>query len=547
MLHATIFVEFLRSRPHLTVWAMALLQGLLWTLIPTFFYAAPPGQLPESIAIGHELQFGSYLGPPLAQWLAGAAYTLGKFWIYLLSQVCVVVTYWAVFQLGAAIVGQRHAAFAILLMGGVFIFTIPTPEFGPSVLAMALWSLALLHYWRAAEQSRFVYWFALGIELGLLLLTSYASIVFVLLLTAYLLITERGRERFTEPGPWIAGVIAALFVFPLLIWIDHPRGAALVPSALTLSLNPLQGARLLGWLLAAHAGFVVLIALGFGLPAERRGTLPMVDRAPVDPVARIFVYYFALAPAAAMMLFAMITGGSAPIPVAPLAVLSGLAVMVAAPDSLPLVHQRLAGYAWALFVVVPPLLAIVAVTVLPWIYPLELSIDRPAAEMGRFFADRFERSTGRPLAIVVGDESTAMLVAMAAPSRPSVYFDAAPERTPWVNRQDIENKGAIIVWPTTDTAGRLPPAIKERFPDLVPNVPQSFDRLVQGRLPPVRIGWAVIRPRSTTATPPPPPPQPQPQVQPQSQIQSQPPQQQQQQQQQREPRPQPQRRQPIQR
>ena len=38
-------------------------------------------------------------------------------------------------------------------------------------------------------------------------------------------------------------------------------------------------------------------------------------------------------------------------------------------------------------------------------------------------------------------------------------------------------------------------ALKARFPDMVAEVPRSFDRSVQGRLPLLRIGWAMIRPR----------------------------------------------------
>ena len=61
---------------------------------------------------------------------------------------------------------------------------------------------------------------------------------------------------------------------------------------------------------------------------------------------------------------------------------------------------------------------------------------------------------------------------------------------------DVATKGAIVVWPTTDTAGTPPAAIKQRFPDLVPEVPRAFERAVQGRLPLLRIGWALIRPQS---------------------------------------------------
>jgi hypothetical protein len=121
---------------------------------------------------------------------------------------------------------------------------------------------------------------------------------------------------------------------------------------------------------------------------------------------------------------------------------------------------------------------------------------QPAQAVGRFFSESFERRTGTPLQIVTGDPRTAALVALGAASRPSVYLDATPERSPWVTRDAIRSKGAIVVWPTTDTAGAPPAAIKERFPDLVPEVPRAFERPVQGRLPLLRIGWAVIRPQT---------------------------------------------------
>ncbi len=83
------------------------------------------------------------------------------FGVYLLSQICVVVTYWAVFALGRSIVGAQHAALAVLLMVGISSFTVPTPDFGPVMLTMALWAAILLHYWRAVSEGRRGYWVAL--------------------------------------------------------------------------------------------------------------------------------------------------------------------------------------------------------------------------------------------------------------------------------------------------------------------------------------------------------------------------------------------------
>ena len=113
--------------------------------------------------------FDGDVGPPLAYWLAEIAFRIaGLFGVYVLSQICVVVTYWCVFALGSAIVGPAHAAMAVLLMAGISLFTVPTPDFGPPILAMALWAVVLLHYWRAVMQGQRRSWYVLGVAAALI-------------------------------------------------------------------------------------------------------------------------------------------------------------------------------------------------------------------------------------------------------------------------------------------------------------------------------------------------------------------------------------------
>ena len=103
MLHVSLLVEALRARPVVMFWVAALSQAVLWVLLPTLIYAAPPGDVPLVLATGHEWLLGSPGGPPLAYWLAEIAFdAFGRrmLGIYLLSQICVVVTFWAVFTLG---------------------------------------------------------------------------------------------------------------------------------------------------------------------------------------------------------------------------------------------------------------------------------------------------------------------------------------------------------------------------------------------------------------------------------------------------------------
>jgi hypothetical protein len=510
MLYVSLLVELLRSRPELLFWTVTLAQASLWVLVPTLSYSAPPGNVPLVLAAGHEWVAGSRLGPPLANWLGEIAFDLfgyRLFGIYLLSQVCVVTSFWAVFALGRSIVGAHHAVMAVLLMTGIIAFSLPTPEFGPSVLAMPLTALSLLHYWRAVGEERRRYWLALGLDLGLLLLTTYAGLILLGLLALFTLATAQGRASLANLEPWLGGMVAVLIVFPHLMWIDRTGGAPAEPlpnaSSLLVAVGHLAGwLQLVGWLIAFHAGALVLLAVAGGLKVDARTAAPLFERAPVPPFAKKFVYTFAVAPALIGTLISVLLDKPTPIGgTGPLVILSALGVIVAAGDVIRLHRQSILGRAWLALLLLPPATIIAASIVLPWTLGIGFEVDRPASAMGEFFTDTFHRRTAAPLRIVAGDAEIAGLIAMASSDRPSLFLPDRPELTPWVSDADMRQKGAIVLWQINDNTGAPPAAIKSRFPDLVPEVPRSFERPVQGRLPLYRVGWAMIRPQAPAAEP----------------------------------------------
>jgi hypothetical protein len=502
MLYVSIFVELLRSRPALAVWIAALTQAALWTLVPSVFYAGPPGDLPFVLAIGNELQLGTYLGPPLAFWLAEGAYVLAgnsMFGVYLLSQACVVVTYWAVFSLGRSIVGAQHAALAVLLMVGVSAFTVPTPEFGPVTLTMALWAAILLHYWLAVKEGKRGYWVALAVEIGLLFLTTYAGLLLVAMLALFTATNARARAAMRSSDPWLASLVAIVVLFPHLLWLSE-TGDGLADRLLRLRSAESVVDNLAAWLrqialiVAAHAGLAVLVSAVVGWPWVKDEPSPVIVRRPVDPFAWNFIVYFACVPALAATIVAVLAGWSAPVGgIAPLVVLSGLAVVLLAGNGIAFSHQHIVIAVWFGLLLVPPVLAVFALFTFPWLN-IDLNVNKPAKQIAQFFSESFQRRTGQPLLVVAGDPRTAALISLGAPSRPSLFFDATPERSPWVTFDDVRRKGAIVVWPTTDTTGAPPPEIKARFPEIVPDPPRVFERPISGRLPVLRYGWGVIRP-----------------------------------------------------
>ena len=505
MRFTSLIVELIRARPRLVFWIVVLTQAALWVIVPLLFYGSPPGDLATVLAYGHQYQVGSDRGPPLAFWLADVAFRLAgghMLGVYLLAQLCFVVTFAALYGLARRIVGNQHAVIAVLLTLTVIAFSFPGVEFGPLVLACPLWALVLLHTWQVIGQGNRSAWFALSIEAGLLLLTTYAAIGLLLLLAAFALATPRGRRTMLSFDALFALLVIVVLVLPYLVWLLRADAIALPhwPQATDITVLALGWAHLLGGLALALCGIVLLVILNSAVMhrtiLRSSETTPTVFRPPVDNLARQFVYFFALAPALLGSLIGALFGydhvaGGAGIAL----LLSGLAVVVASGDLIHLRRQRILRMAWAAIIVAPALVIAVMTLLQPWFGAGEIATTLPANAIAQFYGDSFQRRTNRPLPAVAGDARLAELIALGT-ARPRPLLAAAPEQGLWLTPAQFSESGGVVVWRAADTAGTPPAEIAKQFPGLVPEVPKTFDRLVDGRYAPLRIGWAIVRPKA---------------------------------------------------
>jgi hypothetical protein len=501
MRFTSLIIELIRARPRLVVWLVVLLQAALWLILPLLLYRSPPDDLAMVLAYGREYLVGNDLGPPLAFWLADIAFRAAgnnMFGVYLLAQLCSIVTLWALYLLARAVVGGQQAVLAVLLTMTVTAFSSPSIEFGPLMLARPLWALLLLHSWQLMGQGRRTAWFAWSIEAGLLLLTTSAAIGLLLLIIVFALATRRGRRTLMSFDALFALLVVAVLALPYLVWLIRADTLALPqwPAVADLSRRALHGAILLGGLLLAMSGMILLVVLNSGRSRRKPEDAPIIYRPPVDPLARDFVYFFAIA---TPLMGSLISGlfdldrvvGGAGIAL----LMSGLAVIVAAGDLISLRRQRMLRSAWAAAIIAPALALLATTLFLPWTASAEVATSLPATAIAHFFGDSFERRTNRPLPAVAGDAQLATLISLGA-GRPHLFLDAAPQRTPWLNMGKFNETGGVVVWRASDTIGTPPPDIAQRFPGLVPEVPRAFERLVNGRQPLLRIGWAIVRPKT---------------------------------------------------
>src|ERR1700727_1930201 len=118
MRFTSLVVELIRARPRLVVWLVVLFQAALWLILAMLLYRSPPAVLATVLPYGREYRVGTDLGPPLAFWLADIAFRVAgnhMFGVYLLAQLCSVVTFLTLYRLARPLVGGQQAVLAVLL------------------------------------------------------------------------------------------------------------------------------------------------------------------------------------------------------------------------------------------------------------------------------------------------------------------------------------------------------------------------------------------------------------------------------------------------
>lgn len=502
MRFTSLVIELIRARPRLIVWIAVLLQAAMWLFVALVFYRSPPGNLATLLAFGREYEVGTDLGPPLPVWLADIAYRAAgghMFGIYVLAELCEIATLVTLYHLARAVVGTQQAVLAVLLTMTALAFSSAALDFGPLVLARPLWALLLLHSWQIIGQRRGNAWFAWSIEAGLLLLTTPAAIFLLLLVVVFAVSTAGGRRTLRALDPLFALIVVAVLALPYAVWLM--RAETLVRPALPqlseLSARALHAVWLFGGLVLGAAAIPVLTILNIGWFAGTNEDAPIIYRPPVEPLARNFVYFFALAPvlggvlASGLLGLDVVVGGAGVV-----LVMSGLAVVVTAGDLIAMRRARMLRMVWAAAIVAPAIGVVLAVLFLPWSGTGEIATSMPARAISDFFDDSFARRTNHRLRAVAGETQLASLITLHS-GRPHLFIDADPARTPWTTQTKFSETGGVVVWRASDTAGTPPPEILARFPGLVPEVPRAFEWLVTGRQQLLRIGWAIVRPKGT--------------------------------------------------
>lgn len=478
-----------------------LLHLLIWTALPWLVSRNLPLDVVEALAWGREWQLGYYKHPPLSGWLAEIA-RLGPFdWPhFLLAQLMVTAGMGATWLLGRDLLGPRLATIGLLATEAIHYFNFSSTEFNANVVMFPFWAWASLAFWRAMQTGRTRWWLLLGLCCGLGTLGKYVFLLLPASCFLYTLAHPGARQVWGTRGPWLALGVFATTLAPHVHWAVAHDWATLHYAlgrghSDELARQGSWGMEFVNFTLAQ--GLTLLPMWGL---LRLLGPAAAADRPTAE---RGLIFTLGLAPLLLLMLAATLAQAKM------LHMWASPFFLCAAPLWLawrtPEVRRPdrfLAGLAaWVL------LLAAVMATNALWGPQRKHRLDRtsyPGTEVALRLTQAWREATGRPLAIVAGEEFVAGTVAHYSPDRPTVFYDADFSESLWLKPEQVAREGAVFVWPLGrgEVAPRdLPPdsraqvqPLLARYPTLQPQATLRIETRWMGRPYTVAVAWALLPP-----------------------------------------------------
>jgi hypothetical protein len=327
--------------------------------------------------------------------------------------------------------------------------------------------------------------------MGGALWAKYFVVVLAVPCVLFMLFDREARRAFATPGPWLALCVALVVAAPHIVWLFQ---SDFLPFAYASH----RATPVRGWFdhvlhpaafVASQVFFVLpsfLIAAAMFWPPEEKKSF-------VDPFDRRIVTLLAFGPALTMIALTAVTGrGAVAMWGYPLWLFLGLWLVMAARVGFDAARlTRIIG-AWAIVFTIFVLAFIVNYLVLPPLDHRYRAVLFPGDRLGEMLTARFHDATGTPLRYVIGSMWDGGNLAHYSPDQPRVLIDGLPARAPWINLDDLRDKGAVLVWTQSDPR-QVPAAFAAIAPGAEPGAP--FDLRMRRGDGTVHVGWAILKPR----------------------------------------------------
>jgi len=196
---------------------------IIWTLVPTLTNINLPLDTIEALAWGSNLDWGFNKHPPMSAFLPEVFFQIfgNQDWAYyLLSQICVIISFFAVFKFAEDFFKNKtFCLLSVLLLEGIYFYNFTTPEFNVNVCLMPFWALTVLYLWKGFKNNKIIDWFLLGLFAGFGFISKYLFIYLGLAIDIFLIyMIYKNKINFKC---MISIISFFLVLMPHLIWLTE--------------------------------------------------------------------------------------------------------------------------------------------------------------------------------------------------------------------------------------------------------------------------------------------------------------------------------------
>ena len=198
---------------------------ITWIAIPSLTNNNLPLDTIEALAWGSNLDWGFNKHPPMSAFVVEIFYQIfgAQDWAYyLLSQICVIVSFFVVFKFAEDIFKNKiFCLLSVLLLEGIYFYNFTTPEFNVNVCLMPFWSLTVLYLWKGIKDNKIIDWLLVGLFAGLGFLSKYLFIYLGLAMDIFIIYMIY-KKKFNFNFKCFFSIIPFFIVLlPHLIWLTE--------------------------------------------------------------------------------------------------------------------------------------------------------------------------------------------------------------------------------------------------------------------------------------------------------------------------------------
>lgn len=434
--------------PSLLFFLFCSLHLLVWTLAPTLIRFNLPMDAIEGSIWGKHLAWGYDKNPFISALVTKGAIYLGNYadWgIYFVSQLAIIICFWAIFTLGKKILPANYALMGVLLLEGMQYYNLHAIDLSDNALELPTWSLTILFCYLALTENKLTCWLFLGFFAGLALMTKYYSLILIITLLLFILIHKNTRSYLYHFHFHLALFITVAIITPHVIWLYHHQGIT-IHYALTRLESKSHGLNHIFYPLQfAWQQFEVLIPtiiLYATLFLFRKPSL-LHKELTITPFSRQFIIFVSIVPLLLTLLVALITGFQLRAAWGmPLFSLWGLLLIIFYPPS-PLYTKNIVCF--FLFILV-----FIFINIAGYYFFLTRAKETSSALYpGKWVAatvtEEWHRRYHTPLSYVMGSRWTAGNVGFYSKDHPEVFIKANKDINPWIDENDLTIKGGVII------------------------------------------------------------------------------------------------------